>query len=166
GLADQRIFGAALIDRHRKLRDRGRAERPVLYQALLIGLLHRGLKRDRRQQRAFGHLDLEVADVDTEHRRGDVRILRQAEFDGSRQRRWEEAIDRRTRRERYRLVADDAAEVRARRRQVGFRGQELRLAGGELRLRLRNVGARDFADIEAVARLFQCLLEHANVALL
>ena len=49
---------------------------------------------------------------------------------------------------------------------VGFRGQQLRLAGGKLRFRLRDVGARDFADIEAVARLLQRLFEHANVALL
>jgi len=62
--------------------------------------------------------------------------------------------------------ADDAAEVRPRRVQIGFRRQQLRLAGGELRLRLRDVGARYFADIEAVARLFQRLLEHANIALL
>ena len=65
-----------------------------------------------------------------------------------------------------RLVADDAAEIRSRRHQVGFGGQQLRLAGGELRLRLRDVGAGHFADIEAVAGLLQRLLEHADVALL
>src|SRR2546425_8175601 len=35
--------------------------------------LFRSLKRDGRQQRAFGHLDLEIADIDAEHRRRDVR---------------------------------------------------------------------------------------------
>ena len=52
------------------------------------------------------------------------------------------------------------------RRQVRFGRQQLRLAGGELRFRLRDVGARHLADIEAVAGLFQRLLENANVALL
>ena len=53
-----------------------------------------------------------------------------------------------------RFVADDAAKVRLRRDQIGFGGQQLRLAGGKLRLRLRDVGARDFADIEAVRVCF------------
>jgi len=43
---------------------------------------------------------------------------------------------------------------------------KLRLAGSELRLRLCDVCARHFADIEAVPRLLQRLLEHAHVALL
>ena len=37
---------------------------------------------------------------------------------------------------------------------------------GELRFRLGDVGARHFADVEAVLGLFQRLFEHANVALL
>ena len=65
-----------------------------------------------------------------------------------------------------RLVADDAAKVRSRRRQIGFGGQQLRLAGGELRLGLGDVGARDLTDVEAVLGLLQRLFEHADVALL
>jgi hypothetical protein len=43
------------------------------------------------------------------------------------------------------FVADDAAEICPRRGQICFGGQLLGLAGGELRLRLRDVGARHFA---------------------
>ncbi len=99
-LADQRVFGAALIDRNRKLRDRRGAERPVDRQGLFVGLLHRGLQRHRRQQRAFVDLDLEIVDVDAEHRRGHVRIFDQAELDRGGQRSRREAIDRRARRQR------------------------------------------------------------------
>ena len=53
-----------------------------------------------------------------------------------------------------------------RRRQIGFGGQQLRLAGGELRLGLRDVGARDLADVETVLGLLQRLFEDADVALL
>ena len=157
--------GAALIDRHRKLRDRRGAELAVKRQRLLVGLLHRALQRDRRQQRAFAHLDLEEADIDAEHRRGDVRIFGQAEIDRARQRPRQKAVDRRTRRERLRLVADDAAEIRFGRDQVGFGGQQLGPAGGQLRLRLRDVGAGHFADVEAIAGLLQGLFENADVAL-
>ena len=47
-----------------------------------------------------------------------------------------------------------------------FRGQQLELAGGELRLGLRHVGAGDLADIEAVARLAQRFVQHPHVAAL
>ena len=53
---------------------------------VFVGLLHRGLQRHRRQQRAFVDLDLKEVDVDAEHRRGHVRIFDQAEFDRGRQR--------------------------------------------------------------------------------
>src|ERR1700738_1659159 len=121
-LADQRVFGAALIDRDRKLRDRGSAERPEDCQGLFVGLLHRTLQRHRRQQRAFVDLGLEIADVDPEHRGGDVRILRQAEIDRAGQRSRQEAIDRRSRRKILRLVAGDAAGVSLGRGWVGFGG--------------------------------------------
>ena len=42
----------------------------------------------------------------------------------------------------------------------------LRLAGGKLRFRLRDVGARYFADIEPILGLLQGLFEHAGVAAL
>jgi len=98
GLANQRILGAALIDRHRELRDGLRAERLLHRELLLIGLLRRCLQGERGQQRALPDLDLQVVDVDAKHGGGDVRILDQAEFDGGRQRTREEAIDRRARR--------------------------------------------------------------------
>ncbi len=49
---------------------------------------------------------------------------------------------------------------------LDFGGQQLGLAGGELRFRLRDVGAGDLADIEAVLGLLQRLFEHADVAVL
>ena len=82
------------------------------------------------------------------------------------ERRGQETIDRRTRREVRRLVADDPAEVRARRREIRFGSQGLRLAGRQLRFGLRNVRARHFADIEAIAGLLERLFEHAHVAAL
>ena len=47
----------------------------------------------------------------------------------------------------------------------GFGGELLGAAGRELRLGLRDVGARHFADIEAIAGLFQGLFEHAGTLL-
>ena len=90
----------------------------------------------------------------------------QAEFDGARQRRRQKPIDRRARRELAGFVADDAAEIRARGGEIRFGGELLGATGGELRFRLRDVGARHLADIEAVAGLLQGLFEHADVALL
>ena len=54
----------------------------------------------------------------------------------------------------------------ARRRQIGFGGQQLRLAGGELCLRLRDVGTGDLTDVETIAGLLQGLFENPYVALL
>ena len=63
-----------------------------------------------------------------------------------------------------RLDADDAAIGRLRGLQICFRGEHLRLRGGKPRFRLRDVGARHLADIEAVARLLELLLQHLHVA--
>ena len=72
-------------------------------------------------------------------------------------------VDRRSRRQRARLGADDAAEIRAGRGEVGFGGELLGAAGSELRFGLRDVGAGHLADVEAVAGLFQRLLEHVQL---
>ena len=48
----------------------------------------------------------------------------------------------------------------------GFGGQLLGLAGGELGFRLRDIGARHRADVEALAGLLQRLLEHHGVVAL
>ena len=92
----------------------------VKRHGLLVGLLHLALQRDRWKQRAFVHLDLEVADIDAEHLRGDAGIFGQAEIDRPRQGPRQKAVDRRTRRQRFGLVADDAAEIRFGRDQVGL----------------------------------------------
>ena len=98
GLTDQRIFGAALVDRNIKLHGGRRTERAEDRQRLFIGLLHRGLQRHGRKQRALVYLDLEKADVDAVHRRGDVRVFRQAKLHRFGERRRQEAIHRRARR--------------------------------------------------------------------
>ena len=75
-------------------------------------------------------------------------------------------VDRRARRQLARLDADHLPVRRPRRGQVGFGGQHRGAAGRQPRLRLRDVGARHLADIEAVAHLAQLLLQHFDVAAL
>ena len=77
-----------------------------------------------------------------------------------------QAIHRACRRKRARLDADHLPVGRARRRVVGFRGQHRGARGGQARFRLRHVGARHFADVEAVAGLAELLLQHLDVAAL
>ena len=64
------------------------------------------------------------------------------------------------------LDADHLPVERARGDVVGFGGEQLRSAGGEPRFRLRHVGARHLAGVEAVARLPQLHFEHDHVAAL
>ena len=75
-----------------------------------------------------------------------------------------ETVDRRAGRELARIAADHLPIGRRRRLVIGFRGEHLRAAGGQPRFRLRHVGARHLADIEAVAGLPQLLLQHLDVA--
>src|SRR6201999_3275784 len=89
GLADQRVFRAALIDRNVYLCDRRSAQRALGYQGLVVSLVHRALQTHGRQQRTLVDLDLEEIDVDAIHGGGDVGIFDQAELDGLRQGRWE-----------------------------------------------------------------------------
>src|SRR5205814_9529432 len=84
--------------------------------------------------------------------------------DRSGQRAWQVSVYGRTRREIYRIIADDAAEIRSCCRQGGFGGQKLCLTRRELRFRLGNVRASDFTDVEPVAGLLESLFENANVA--
>ena len=51
-------------------------------------------------------------------------------------------------------------------RRFGFGEAGLRAGGGEARLGLGDVGAGHFADVEAVARLPQLLVEHLDVVAL
>ena len=104
--------------------------------------------------------------VDAIHRRGYAGALGQRRLDRLLQRGRQVTIDGRARREVLGIVADDTAEVRARGRQIGFGRQLLRAAGCELRFGLRNVGARDLAHIEAIARLFERLFQNPRIAAL
>jgi hypothetical protein len=74
----------------------------------------------------------------------------QAELDRCRKRRRQETVHRQARRQRLRLVTDNAPEIGLRGRERCLGGQRLRLAGRELRLRLRNVGPGYLADIETI----------------
>ena len=80
--------------------------------------------------------------------------------------RGDKPIDRAGRRQRARLDADHLPIGRTRGGVIGFRGQHLRAGGGQPRFRLRHVGARDLADVEAVAGLAKLLLQHLDVAAL
>ena len=165
-LTDQRIFGTALIDRDRNLRDASGGQAARRGDRLVPALLDAGLERHRREQRAFVDLHIQEADIDAVHRRGDIRVFDKREIDRGRQRSRQETIDGRAGLQVAWLVADDSAEVRTRGGEVRFGRQQLRTASGELRFRLGDVRAGHFADIEAITRLLQGLLQHANVALL
>jgi hypothetical protein len=64
------------------------------------------------------------------------------------------------------LDADRLPIGRFRRHDVRLGGEQLRLAGGEPRFGLRDVGLRHLADVETIPRLAQLLLQHAHVVLL
>ncbi len=169
GLADGRVFGAALIDRHRELGgDRGlqRLEhRERLGRAeVLLHVAHRG---QGGGERALGDLDLLQRDVDVVHRGGDQRVLVAAAADRAVEGTRREPVDRRRggkpRRWRH---ADHLQVLRLRGDVVGLRQRQLRPAAGESRLRLRDVGACDLAGREAVARLPQRHFQHVHVAAL
>ncbi len=77
-----------------------------------------------------------------------------------------EAIDRRGGSEARRLDADDAPVIGARRHQLRLGGMLGRLAGGQLRFGLGDVGRGDLAGVEAVARIGQRALQDADIILL
>ena len=70
---------------------------------------------------------------------------------------------RRDRRQALRIVADRLAIIGQRRLQLRLRAERRGPRAGEARLGLRDVGAGDFADVEAVLRLPQLLLQHLDV---
>ena len=134
-------------------------------QARIVGLLHAALQRQRRIKRAFGDLHLQQRGVDIVHRGGHAGCVAVANPDRRRQ----SAAAKTGRPE------NPAPACRARRRSPAGRSQReaCRLAsavstcerpGAKPRFRLRHVGARHLADIEAVARLAQLLLQHLDVA--
>ena len=75
-------------------------------------------------------------------------------------------VERAPGRELARLDADDLPEPGDARPQVRFRGADLRAPLGKPRLGLGDVGAGHLADVEAVARLPQLLLEDLDVVAL
>src|SRR5579863_3027891 len=142
-LPDQRIFGAALIDRYAHLRYRRGAEFPYLRDRLLRGFLNAGLQRDGRKQRPFADFHVEKTDVDAVHGGSHARIFRERDIGGIAQGFRQITVHWRSWRELSGFVADDAAKVRARRRQGGFGGEFLGAACCELGLRLGDVGGGD-----------------------
>ena len=129
-----------------------------------VVLLEIALHRQRRIERALRHFHLQLRHVDIVLRRGHRRMGGAGDADRARQAVRREAVDRRAGRELARIAADHLAIGRRRGLVVGFRGEHLRAAGGQPRFRLRHVGARHLADIEAVAGLPQLLLQHLDVA--
>ena len=130
-------------------------------------LLHVADRLDDRRQRAFGDLDLLERDIDVVHRGRDQRVLGAPAADRAVERARGEAVDRRRGREsRGRRDPDHLQVLRLRGHVVRFGERELRAPAGEPRFGLRDVGARDLAGGEAVARLPQRHLEHVHVAAL
>ena len=74
-----------------------------------------------------------------------------------------EPIDRRAGREPARIDPDHAPVIGLGGHVVRLRAQQRGSPGGQPRFRLRHIGARHLADVEAVARLFQLLGEHFDV---
>ncbi len=130
----------------------------------MILLLRRTGDGDGRIERALVHLHLQLRDVDAELGRIDRRIFGLALRHRKIQRSRRQPVDRRAGGELAGIEPDHAAIDGARGGEIGLRGQHLRLPRGDARFGLGHVGARDFADIEAVAGLAQLLLEHFDVA--
>lgn len=120
-------------------------------------------ERDRRIERAFDHLDVELGGVDAGQRADDRGMLDQRDVDRLGERLRQGLFDRLDRREIVRLVADRLAVIGDRGLQRRLRGERGRLGACEARLRLGDVGPGDLADRELVARLPQLLLEHLDI---
>jgi hypothetical protein len=128
--------------------------------------LDAALQGECRPQCAFGDPHLQLRDIDAVQRGGYRRVLGNADRDGRVQRRRRQPVDRRSGREIGRLDADDAPIIGARGHQRRLRGMQSCLAGGELRLGLRNVGRRDLAGGKPIARVFEGALQNAHIVLL
>ena len=130
----------------------------------LVGLLHVALHRQRRIKRAFRHLHLLQRGIKIVFRRRHQRVRRGRNPDRARQVARRKPVNRRTRRQLARLNPDHLPVGRNRGLVGRLRAQHLRAPGRQPRFRLRDVGARHLADIEAVARLAQLFLQHLDVA--
>ena len=130
-------------------------------------LLHVADRLDDRRQRAFGDLDLLERDIDVVHRGRDQRVLGAPAADRAVERARGEAVDRRRGREsRGRRDPDHLQVLRLRGHVVRFGERELRAPAGEPGFGLRDVGARDLAGGETVARLPQRHFQHVDIAAL
>ncbi len=163
-LADDRILRAALVDRHVDAAEHRAGELVETAGRQIPALLHARLGGDGRIERAFRRLHGILRGVDGVLRRRDGRMRGGALRDRGLKRLRRQPVDRHGGAQADRLDADDAPIGGLRGLQVRFRGQHLRLRRRDARFRLRDVGARHLADIEAVARLLELLLQHLHVA--
>ena len=163
-LPDGGELAAALIERNRQRADDRRQCLPVDGSGGVVVFRRRRRHRQIGIERALADLDGELGDVDAVHRRQHRGAELLAVGDRPRQRARREPVDRAARRQLARIDADDAPVVRLRGDLIGLRVEQLAAPGGEPRFRLRHVGARHLADIEAVAGLLQLLGEHFDVA--
>jgi hypothetical protein len=156
----------ALVDRDGDRADDGGVEELVAPDLGIVALGQRALEADGREQLALRDLDLEFGRVDPVQRRVDGRMLvlreRKGRLDGARH----EAVDRLARREFAWLDADHLTEARNGGAQVGLGQAHLRASPGKPGLGLRDVRARDLADVEAVAGLAELLLQNLDVVAL
>ena len=124
-------------------------------------------RRDDRQvgiERAFADLDRKLGDVDAIHGGEHRRTLLLPFHDRPRERAGRQPVDRRAGPQPAGIDPDHAAVVGLRGDVVRLRAEQRRAPRGQPRFRLGDVGARHLADIETVARLFELLGQHFDVA--
>ena len=164
GLTDRRILAPALVDRHGQLRDGRELRQPDHLEGGVLPLQHAARDREVRIERAFADLDGKLGNIDAIGRGKNRGALRLALRDRPCKHVGRQPVDRRARSERARIDADHPAIIRSRCHVLRLGGEKLRASGGEPRFGLRHVGARHFADVEAVARLLELFGENFDVA--
>ena len=135
----------------------------TLYSRIPV-LRHARCDAEVRIERAFADLHRELGDIDAIHGGEHRGTLLLALVDRAAERGRRKPVDRRAGREPARIDADHAPIIGLRGDIVRLRAEQCRAAGRQPRFGLGDVGARHLADIEAVARLFELLGEHFDVA--
>jgi hypothetical protein len=163
-LANSGIFGAALINRDRELSQNGDVRVPELLRLRVVAL-----RVGRREpkigiKRAFTDFHRKLGNVDAVHRRQNCWALRLARDYCPLHRRGRQPINRRARIETAGIDPDHPAVIRLRGDVIRLCLKKLRTSCSQAGLRLSDVGACYFANVEAVTGLFQLLGEHFDVA--
>ena len=164
GLAHARLHLAAGVERHRQPPGHRAGLRPVETGRVVEALGVVGLQLRRRQQLAAHQVDAVARRLLAVERSHHTRALVQGDVDVLAHRLGHQAAGARLHQV-ARRMADHALEGGPRRLQVGAREIERGHRGSAAGLRLRHVGARDFADIEAILGGAQIARQHRDVVL-